>query len=112
MKCSSGQVSIMFHIFIIFIPYQAASQSMAITPEGDSRPRTAERHVNNNLFFTTRPKSSGGRFNNKEEGSSNHLKLPSHHHDDDGLLSPPGVVFQESRANSAMSLIDDPGKNF
>jgi len=85
----------------------AASQSMAITPEGGSRPRTAERHVNDNLFFTTRPKSSGGRFNSKEEGSSNHLKLPSHH-DDDGLLSPPGVVFQESRANSAMSLIDDP----
>ena len=38
------------------------------------------------------------------------MKVPAHH-EDDSLLSPPGVVFQESRANSVMSLIDDPGKS-
>ena len=109
---------------------QAQSQSTAVTSDHnltkfnqlhpysqggalDTRPRTAERRPSDNLFFQTRPKSSGAKFREnayEEEGVISHLNLPLHN-EYDQLLSPPGAVFQESRANSAMSFIDDPGKN-
>lgn len=108
-----------------FVFIQAASRSVAVTSDNfnhlhpsatynevgkDSRPRTAEPYANDNLFFNMRPKSSGGRLeenSSAKETTTSHLTLPSSRFDDE--LPPPGVVFQESRANSAMSFIDDPG---
>ena len=100
--------------------FQAASQSTAIDnlhPQSatGSRPRTAERASNSNLLFQARPKSSAGKIESHEilddGGAVSHIRLPRDY-DENEALSPPGVVFQESRANSAMSFIDDPGKKF